>query len=273
MITSKSNQAIKQYRKLLDRKERQQTGLALVEGVRIVIEAVSQGMDIDCLIVAPDLLTSPAGKEAVFQMEETGVTVIVVSAPVFQTLAQKDGPQGIAAVIRQRWETLDRLTLTPGALWVALDSVQDPGNLGTILRTLDAVGGAGVILLDHSTDPYSPTALRASMGAAFSQKLVKTTTSQFVEWKQNRDITVIGTSGDSNRDYHLIEYPDPLVVLMGSERQGLKPEQMEICDSLVRIPMIGQSDSLNLSVATAVVLYEVFNQRRKPSDGGWRGGK
>ena len=268
MITSKSNQVVKRYRKLLDRKERQQTALALAEGVRIVIEAVSQGADFECLIVAPDLLTSPAGMEVVSQMEAAGVNVIAVSAPVFQTLAQKDRPQGLAAVIRQGWGTLDHLSLTPGDLWVALDSVQNPGNLGTILRTLDAVGGKGVFLLDHCTDPYDPTALRASMGAVFSQGLVKTTTDQFKEWKQNRGISVVGTSGESNQDYHLIDYPDPLVVLMGSERQGLTPEQIGICDSLVRIPMVGQSDSLNLSVATAVILYEVFNQRRQLSDDG-----
>ena len=268
MITSKSNQVVKRYRKLLDRKERQQTALALAEGVRIVIEAVSQGADFECLIVAPDLLTSPAGMEVVSQMEAAGVNVIAVSAPVFQTLAQKDRPQGLAAVIRQGWGTLDHLSLTPGDLWVALDSVQNPGNLGTILRTLDAVGGKGVFLLDHCTDPYDPTALRASMGAVFSQGLVKTTTDQFKEWKQNSGISVVGTSGESNQDYHLIDYPDPLVVLMGSERQGLTPEQIGICDSLVRIPMVGQSDSLNLSVATAVILYEVFNQRRQLSDDG-----
>jgi len=262
VITSKSNQAIKQYRKLLDRKERQQTGLALVEGVRIVIEAVTQGVDIECLIVAPELLVSSVGQQAVSQMEQSGGPVLVVSGPVFQTLSQKDGPQGIAAVIRQRWEMLDHLSPARGALWAALDSVQDPGNLGTILRTLDAVGGDGVILLDHCTDPYGPTAVRASMGSVFSQRLIKTTTDQFIEWKQGQGVAVVGTSGDSNQDYHLMEYPDPLIVMMGSERQGLTTVQMEICDNLVQIPMVGQSDSLNLSAAAAIVLYEIFNQRR-----------
>ena len=221
-------------------------------------------MEFECLIFAPDLLTSPVGKEVVSRMETAEVSILAVSAPVFQTLSQKDGPQGIAAVIRQRWERLENLSPKKGDLWVALDAIQDPGNLGTILRTVDAVGGEGVILLDHCTDPYGPTALRASMGSVFSQRLIKTTTEQFTGWKKEVDIAVIGTSGDTDQDYHLIEYPDPLVVLMGSERQGLTLRQMELCDRLVRIPMVGKSDSLNLSVATAIVLYEVFNQQRGP---------
>ncbi|HEX2979947.1 MAG TPA: RNA methyltransferase [Anaerolineaceae bacterium] len=146
--------------------------------------------------------------------------------------------------------------------WVALDSVADPGNLGTILRTNDAVGGAGVILLDHSTDPYDVTAVRASMGAVFSQRLVRASLSEFAAWKQRHSVAVIGTSDAAKMDYHQTHYPSPMVLLMGSEREGLTPQHIAICDLMVAIPMVGRSDSLNLAVATAVVLYEMFNQGR-----------
>ena len=143
------------------------------------------------------------------------------------------------------------------------DSIQDPGNLGTILRTLDAVGGSGLILLDHSTDPYDATALRASMGAVFSQQLVRASFSDFARWKQAGNFQLVGTSGSAREDYHEFSYPDPMVLLMGSERLGLQEEHLKLCDGLVAIPMVGRSDSLNLSVATGVVLYEIFNQRRQ----------
>ena len=191
-----------------------------------------------------------------------GVDVLEVSEDVFLRLSLKEGPQGLAAVVRQRWERLDVVTPAPGSPWVALDSVADPGNLGTILRTNDAAGGAGIILLGQSTDPYDPSAVRASMGAIFNQQIAKSTLSEFKAWKERSGCPVIGTSDAAAQDYHTFTYPDPLVVLMGSERQGLQPEHQAICDEIVSIPMRGKSDSLNLAVATAIVLYEILNQRR-----------
>jgi len=171
-------------------------------------------------------------------------------------------------VLRQQWITLEQVNVQPGEIWVALDEVADPGNLGTILRTSDAVGGKGVILLDHATDPYDPTAIRASMGALFSQALVKAGLDEFARWKGQRGAALIGTSGAAQRDYRQVSYPDGVVVLMGSEREGLSEKHIALCDQIVRIPMVGRSDSLNLAVATGVVLYEIFNQRRKPKEQG-----
>jgi RNA methyltransferase, TrmH family len=144
--------------------------------------------------------------------------------------------------------------------------VADPGNLGTILRTNDAVGGRGVVLLDHSTDPYDPTAARASIGALFSQRLVKAGLDEFAEWKHRQSVPLVGTSGAAQADYQDYRYPQALVVLMGSEREGLDEKHLRLCDQVVRIPMVGRSDSLNLAVATAVVLYEVFNQKRRAKE-------
>jgi len=165
-------------------------------------------------------------------------------------------------VLRQQWETLADVTLRRAPGWVALDAVADPGNLGTIVRTADAVGAEGLILLGESTDLYDPAALRASMGAIFAQRLVRSDVASFVAWKQEQGVFVVGTSDSATTDYHRFSYPQPLVLLMGSERHGLTPQLQASCDVVVSIPMHGRSDSLNLAVATAVMLYELLNQRR-----------
>lgn len=262
MITSTANPTIKQIRRLAERKERQQTGLFYVEGLRIVGEAVDRGWKITHLIVSSELLSSLFGQQLVQQYRSAGGSVIEVSAEVFRSISAKDGPQGIGAVVEQRWSQLEQVTPKVKQLWVALDSIQDPGNLGAILRTLDAVGGRGVILLDQSTDPYDPAAVRGSMGAIFSLELVKTSFSRFAEWKRYQRIPIVGTSDKAANDYHYADYPDLFILLMGSERQGLQEHHLALCDQVVRIPMLGRSDSLNLAIATAVILYEVYNHWR-----------
>jgi TrmH family RNA methyltransferase len=262
MITSSANPRVKQIRKLRERKERQQSGLFYAEGLRISIEAASMSGRLEALVFAPDLLTSEFGIKLVEEQRSRGVEILEVSREVFKTLALKEDPQGIGAVIAQTWYSIEEIQFEPGDSWVALDSVADPGNLGTILRTNDSVGGKGVILLDNSTDPYDPTSTRASMGAIFSQKLVRTNFDHFADWKQNQNIPLIGTSGAALTDYHQNEYPSEFVLLMGSERQGLPEKAFALCDQVVRIPMVGRSDSLNLAVATGIVLYEIYNQHR-----------
>lgn len=264
-ITSAANAQVKAIRKLRERKERQASGLYYVEGLRIVAEAVQQGAKIETLVTAPELLTSEFGQRLVDEQSAAGTTVLEVSANVFRDLSLKEGPVGIAAVVRQRWQPLETAQVLPGSPVVALDSVADPGNLGTIMRTLDAVGGKMIILLDHSTDPYDPTAMRASMGAVFTQRLIRTSFEEFSAWKCTQDAALVGTSDKARQDYHDYHYPDRLIILMGSEREGLSAQHLKACDEVVRIPMAGRSDSLNLAVATGIVLYEVYNQYRANS--------
>jgi len=263
MITSPANPTAKAIRALRQRKEREATGSFFVEGIRLVAEAAQLGAPIERLVVAPELLASGFGRELVTGQAAAGVPVLEVSADVFAGLSQKDGPQGIGAVVRQRWEPLAdvRLDTSPG--WVALDRVADPGNLGTILRTADAVGACGVILVGPSTDPYDPAALRASMGAVFSQRLVRADPDELAAWKRAAGAFVLGTSDKAPLDYQAAAHPQPLVLLMGSEREGLAPELQTLCDALVSIPMRGRSDSLNLAVATGVMLYELLAQGRR----------
>lgn len=263
MITSTANPSIKEIRKLRERKERQLTGTYYIEGLRIVGEAVDRGETIEKIIVAPDLLISEYGQKIVKTYLGQGGDVLEVSQQVFENISLKEGPQGIAAVLTQKWTSLSAVMIRPDDCWVVLDSIADPGNLGTILRTSDSTGCRGVILLDQSTDPYDPSCIRASMGALFSQTLAKASFDDFVQWKTNTGIQVIGTSDKADQNYHTFAYPQNLALLMGSERQGLQSKHLEICDAVVRIPMVGISDSLNLAVATAVVLYEVLNHKQE----------
>lgn len=258
IITSQNNPRIKHIRALRQRKERDQAGLAFIEGIRIVAEAAALPDTIETLVVAPELLSSSFAQEIVQEQQNKGIPCLEVTPEVFGSFSIKEGPQGIGAIIRQRWETLEHLVLSGEFCWVALDAVQDPGNLGTILRTCDAVGCGGVILLGQSTDPYDATALRASMGAIFTQRLVKASFADFVAWKQQHGYPVIGTSGASAHDYQSAAYRFPTILLMGSERLGLSPEQKSACDLMVSLPMVGRADSLNLAVATGVMLYHLF---------------
>lgn len=262
MITSPANPAVKAIRALRQRKEREASGSFFIEGIRLVAEAAQLGAPVERLVVAPALLASDFARQLVDAQAAAGVPVLEVSADVFAGLSHKDGPQGLGAVVRQRWEPLEGVRLDAAPGWVALDRVADPGNLGTIMRTADAAGVSGLILVGPGTDPHDPAALRGSMGAIFAQRLVRCTSAELAAWKRASGAFFAGTSDKAAADYQSVAYPQPLVLLMGSEREGLSPELQARCDALVSIPMRGRSDSLNLAVATGVMLYELLAQAR-----------
>jgi len=263
MITSFSNNSVKSIRKLSARKERQASGLFFIEGLHIVAEAIDCDATIETLVISAELLQSEFGKSQVSRCKQKGIPLLEVSAEIFRSLSHKDGPQGIGAVVHQNWRALNTIHLQAGQIWTALDSIQNPGNLGSILRTSDSVGATGVILLDQSTDPYAPQAVKASMGALFSQTMVKTGFQGFSDWLKAENAKLVGSSDKADMDYMDAHYPDPCILLMGSEREGLAQDYLNLCDQVVKIPMQGHSDSLNLAIATSIILYQVYNQKRK----------
>ena len=240
---------------------RERTGLFFLEGIRFLAEATHHQFPLETLIVASQLLTHPFGQKLVRLQRRQGVPCLEVTPDVFMSLSTAEEPQWVAAVARQRWERLERMPPDEGLCWVAVDTVQSPGNLGCLVRTSEAVGGAGVILLSKTTDPYHPAAVRATMGAIFAQRFARATPAELLAWKERHGGLLVGTSPHAATDYRAVRYRPPVVLFMGWERQGLSAEQKALCDVLVRIPMVGRSDSLNLAVATGVLLYEVFNQR------------
>ena len=256
-ITSAANPQIKAIRALRDRKERDRTGLFFVEGIRAAAAALEAGFEVRQLVVSPELLESDFARETVSAARRRGVPTLEVSPAVFETVSRKDGPQGLALVARQRWLSLADVQVPPTSLWVGLVQPQDPGNLGSILRTCDATGAAGLVLIGPSVDPYDPSALRASTGAAFTVPLARAAWDDFHVWVRRSGAHLVGAIGDAPTSFRGATYPRRLILLMGSEREGLSAAQRSACDQLVHIPMRGTVDSLNLAVATSVVLYEI----------------
>nr|BBH88195.1 rRNA methyltransferase [Thermosporothrix sp. COM3] len=263
LIGSHNHPDIKRIRRLRDRAMREQTGQYYVEGLRFVANAFQSQAPVDMLVVCPQQLDHPYAERIIHHYQRVGVPVLEVTPEILNGISAVDDPQGIGAVVRQRWESLTRVTPGNELCWVALQIVRSAGNLGTILRTSEAIGGAGVIVLDEATDPYDPACVRATMGAIFRQRFIRTSIEKFRRWKQRHNYQLIGTSPSATTDYQDVHYHTPTIILMGEERKGLPQSLQALCDTVVQIPMVGESDSLNLAVATGVMLYEVFNQRRK----------
>lgn len=267
LISSRSHPFIKQLRSLRERKFREQRGEFLVEGIQPVLHAVESRAEVRALVVAPALLTSPLAHVMIAREERTGVRVVSVTPEVFASFAERENPSGLAAVVGIQPRELAGLPVTPSSMFVALYEVGNPGNLGTILRTVDAVGGSGVILVGAATDPYHPTAVRASRGALFRLPLVRDAPmSELLDWCARRGVRLITTSDKAREDLWSSSLELPLVIVFGNEGEGLPPELVQR-GAAVRIPMAGAVDSLNLAVAAGVILYEVVRRRTEDESG------
>jgi TrmH family RNA methyltransferase len=239
---------------LRQRKERAASGLFVVEGLHHVGSALEAGWEIETLIYAPDLLKGDFAQSLLEAAQRSGFKLQPVSAKVMDSLAEKDNPQGILALVKQRDYNFGNLDAIRSG--VALVSPQDPGNLGTILRTLDAVGSDVLFLLEGGVDLYHPTCVRASMGTIFWKPIVQTNFNEFVNWTNTGNAQIVGTSAHAQMDYREITPGNsPWILLLGSEQKGLSEEQMAACDVTVSMPMMGKVSSLNLAVAAGILLY------------------
>lgn len=251
LITSLNNPLIKQARALRHKRARLESGLFLVEGIHHVGGAIDAGWDVDRILYAPDLLTSKYARDMVSHLKTAPQPV---SASVMESLADKDNPQGILAVVRQKQTQLDELRSNKTA--VALVSPQDPGNVGTILRTLDAVGADALFLLDGGVELYHPSVVRASMGTIFWKAVIQTSFDEFVQWARRGSCQLIGSSARGDVEYHTVVPKLPWILVLGNEQKGLSAEEMNACDVIVSLPMKGRASSLNLSVAAGVLLFQ-----------------
>ena len=256
LITSPSNPLIKQARAVRQKKSRDESGLFLVEGILHVGEAAEAGWGFDTLLYAPEQLKSGFARQLVEKLKGDGIRCQPVSEPVFESFAEKENPQGIAALLRKQNRSLDEFSPASFRFVTALVAPQDPGNLGAILRSLDAVGGDGLIVLDGGVDPYHPSAVRASVGTLFWKPFVQSAFDQFVHWAKKGGYRLIGTSAHGDLDYRAARLDErPTVLLLGSEQKGLSPQQIAACDELISLPMRGRATSLNLAVAAGILFY------------------
>jgi RNA methyltransferase, TrmH family len=251
LIASLSNPLVKQARSLHQKKARRESGLFLVEGIHPVGEVIAAGWEVESVLYTSGVLTSKFAHDLIAR--RLSFTPQPVTQQVMESLADKDNPQGIVAIVRQRQTSISSLPSPQKT--VALISPQDPGNLGTILRTMDAVGADALFLLDGGVDLYHPTVVRSSMGTLFWKPVVQTSFAEFVTWARQGNHQLIGTSARADVDYHTLVPQIPWVLVLGNEQKGLTPEQNTACDVTVSLPMRGRVSSLNLSVAAGVLLY------------------
>lgn len=261
-ITAFSNPLVKEVRALREKKGRRALGMFMAEGLRILTEAREAGR-------LPAILFYAAGSRhplleaLIAQVEAAHGDVIETNTDILHKLSGKDNPQTVIGVYRAFDTALDRLDRKAAPLWMVAQALRDPGNLGTILRTGDAVGAGGLILVDDCVDPFSVEAVRASMGALFTQRIAAASWPSFIAWLRSGEGQLIGTSLKAQADYQEPRYERPSFILVGNEAQGLPESYQADCDLLVKIPMLGKADSLNAAVATAVIAYEVINQWRR----------
>jgi RNA methyltransferase, TrmH family len=255
-VTSLTNQTVKDIRALSMRKVREEAGLFIAEGLKLVAEAIDGGWPIRILVH----LTGedrPMLTKAIEATRRSGGEVLEVTPEILEKLSRRENPQTVVGVFAQRLEPLRDLRPGQDSLWIGLDRVRDPGNLGTIIRTADAVGAEGVMLIGETTDPFGIEAVRATMGSIFNISLAAGSAADFLAWRRNFAGEVVGTHLSGTADYRAVEYAMPSVLLMGNEQQGLPDDLSRSCDRLVKIPMAGRADSLNLAVATGIMLFEM----------------
>jgi TrmH family RNA methyltransferase len=258
VIRSAANPLVKRVRLLADRKHRRRESAFVVQGIQPVWQAVEAGSDVEVLIVAPDLLRHPGAAAMVTAQEAAGVKVARLSGELFTRISDRDGPSGLAAIVRAVPVAVTGLPVTAGSLFIALHSASNPGNLGTIIRTASAAGAAGVILIGPSADPHDPAAVKASMGALFTVPVATAASAaEFLAWARAGGVRVAATSARGSVTCWDADLRLPLAVLLGSEGSGLPEAVLDAADLRVAIPMTGTAESLNLSVAAGVLLYEV----------------
>jgi RNA methyltransferase, TrmH family len=260
-ITSLANPIVKEIRGLALPKNRRASGQFVAEGLKLVAEAVDAGWTIRRLVHAAKVADETLVARLAATTRARGGEVVVVSEAVLGKITRRDNPQTVVGVFDQRLAVLQ--TIRPGAasVWVALERARDPGNLGTIIRTVDAVGGDGVILVGDTVDPFSIEAVRATMGSIFNVALARASSADFARLIAGWPGTCIGTHLAATLDFRQADYRGPLLLVMGAEQAGLTPELAAACNLLVKIPMAGRADSLNLAVATGVMLYEILRDR------------
>jgi TrmH family RNA methyltransferase len=255
LVTSLTNPTVKAVRALHMRKTRDESGLFVAEGLKNVTEGVELGHAPSILLFGKDAAAHPLLTKAVQATEAAHGEVVEVTQEILAKVSRRENPQAVVGVFPQAWRPLDVIDPVAAPCFVALHRVRDPGNLGTIVRTADAAGCGGVILVGECCDAYSVEAVRATMGSIFAVTLAKADEASFAAWRKSWPGSVVGALLSATTGYREADYQEPSMILLGNEQQGLTPEMAALCDVNVKIPMRGRADSLNLSVAAGVMLY------------------
>ena len=256
-VTAFSNPTVKRLRSLRDKKARREEGLFLAEGLRILAEARDSGRLPEIVAFSAEGARHPLAAEIIAATEAAGGDAIETDPDILSKMSGKDNSQMLLGAYRQPSTALERIDRSKAPLWIVAQALRDPGNIGTILRTGDAVGAGGLILIDESADAFSVEAVRASMGAVFTQEIATARWPEFIQWLRSGEGQLVGTSLKATHDYLDTDYRRPCFLLIGNEQQGLPGDYEAECDLLVKIPMAGRADSLNAAIAAAVMAFAI----------------
>lgn len=245
-----------------NRQERKKQNRFFSEGVRNFVHIVDNHFEIDTILFSKKLCTSALARKFVRQKRREGVTTLNLPPEDFRSFSTAERASGIATIVKPRYKTLEQLDTKKSTFWVVVDQIRSAGNMGTLIRSSDAFGGSGFILLGDSIDVYSPTVIRASMGSLFRQQFIKTDFKTFKAQANKLPFMIIGASPQGSICFDELEYSKASFLFLGEERKGLSQEQEALCNHLIRIPMHGQADSLNVGVAGGLIMYELSKMIR-----------
>jgi TrmH family RNA methyltransferase len=266
-ITGFSNPTVKLLRSLRDKKQRKREGKFLAEGLRLLTDARESGRLPEMLVMANVRDDHPLLDALATDVEAAGGEIVETSAEILSKITGKDNPQAVLGVFEEFGTGLAALDRTAAPIWLVAQALRDPGNLGTMLRTGDAVGAGGLILIDDCADPFSAEAVRASMGAVFTQKVAQAPWDEFIAWLRQGESQLVAASLRDAVPYRAAPYKAPCFILVGNESRGLPEDYEAACDLRVTMPMRGRADSLNAAIAGAVLAYEVLAAFSPPTPG------
>jgi RNA methyltransferase, TrmH family len=264
VLTSASNPRIKAALALRERRERERSGLTLVDGARELRRALDAGVELVEAFVCEPLLAGPDARAALDLLRAGTAPVHVTNEAAFARLAFGERAEGLLAVIRTPSTALDSLVLPPDALVIVLEAVEKPGNIGAVLRSADGAGVAAVVAASPRTDPFNPNAIRASAGTVFTVPLAAAPSAEVLAWLRAAGVRVVAARVDAERLYTEIDLTGPLALVLGAEADGLTGAWAGDDIEAVRLPMLGVADSLNVSVSAAILAYEARRQRGLP---------
>lgn len=258
MITSLQNNKIKKVVKLRDRKARDESDLFLIEGYRELLRAVEMQVSIEEFYFCPDFFLGTNERSLI---ERSKAFSFECTKEVFQKISYRDRPDGLLAIAKQKHLSLQDIKMTPTPFFIAAEAIEKPGNLGTILRSSDSAGVDALILCDKCTDLYNPNTVRASVGTLFTVPVVESTSEESIAWLKANGIKILAATPSGTQNHFDVDLKGPICIAVGTEQLGLSPKWMEAADIKVKIPMMGVADSLNVAMATTILLHEVLRQR------------
>lgn len=266
LITSSQNERIKELVRLKNRSERDKTDLFLIEGYRELLRAVDAETKIFALFFCPDFFLGSNENQLIERVQQQGAHLFQCSKQVFEKISYRDRPDGLVATAPQRHLKVEDLVLSKNPFLVVAEAIEKPGNLGTILRSCDAVGVDGLIVCDRCTDIHNPNVVRASVGTLFTVDAAEDGSLKTIAWLKSKGIAIAAATPSAEIQYTDADFTKPVAIVVGTEQLGLSKIWMEAAEIKVAIPMLGVADSLNVATATTVILYEVLRQRSRADE-------